>query len=146
MRAITAIFCFFVFSFAAHAADKPDRGLVFEYLELARFEEVINASMEIQSPQLSQLLSGLPDIDQAEVNKIMLAMREAMGWEAIKDQLADLVANLFTADELKASIAFMKTPLGASATAKGKEFSVQFGALMEQNMLKFMQKYFAQQN
>jgi hypothetical protein len=107
---------------------------------VARYEQVINSSLDAYS---QQMFKSLPDADRVQIDKMM---REVMGWEVTKNQLADLVANVYTTAELKASIAFMKTPLGASATAKSDEFSTQFAALLSQNFLKFVREHPVQPN
>ena len=135
MKVITTILWLFFFSFAAHAADKPDRGLALEFLEVARYEQVINSTLDTYNQQIFQ---GLPDAVRAQMDKMM---REVMGWEATKNQLIDLVVNIYTAAELKAYIAFMKTPLGASATAKSDEFSKQLSTLLSQNIMKFISEH-----
>lgn len=84
-----------------------------------------------------QMFKNLPDVDRVSLDKMM---RDVIDWEATKDQLADIVANVFTKAELKASIAFMKTPLGASATTKSDALSTEFSTLVSQNLLKFMRE------
>jgi hypothetical protein len=69
-----------------------------------------------------------------------------MGWDAIKDQLADLVVNLYTREELKAAIAFEKSRLGASITAKNELFAKQFADLLSQNMQRFAKNNSPQPN
>ena len=123
MKSVTALFFLITVSFAAQAADRPDRKLAIEYLKVSRVEQVINSSLDAYS---QYLFKNVPDTDRVKLDKML---REVMGWDATKDQLADLVADVYTKAELKASIAFMKTPLGASATAKTDMFSTRFAGL-----------------
>lgn len=67
-----------------------------------------------------------------------------MGWDATKDQLAELVMKLYTREELEASIAFMKSPAGASYTAKNEEFSKQFTTLIANNMQSVVKQWASQ--
>jgi hypothetical protein len=140
MKAITAFLFLVILSFGAHAADRPDRKLAIEYLKVSRIEQIINSSLDTYS---QQIFKNTPEADRAQLDKMM---REVIGWEATKDQLADIVSDIYTKAELKASIAFMKTPLGASATAKGDAFSAQFAALLSQNLLKFIREHPVQPN
>jgi len=109
-------------------------------LKVSRIEQIINTSLDTYS---QQIFENIPDAERAQLDKIM---REAIGWDATKNQLADLVADVYTKAELKASIAFMKTPLGASATAKSDAFSTKFSTLLSQNILKFIDEHPVQPN
>ena len=140
MKPVMTFLFLFMLSFGAHAADRADTTLAIEYLKVARVEQIINSSMDSYS---QQLFKNIPDADRVQMDKMM---REVMGWEAIKGQLATLVADVYTKAELKASIAFMKTPLGASATAKSEAFSTQFSALISQKFLKFIREHPIQRN
>ena len=135
MKAVTTFLLLVILSLGAHAADRPDRKLAIEYLKVSRFEQIINTSLDTYS---QQIFKNIPDADRAQLDKMM---REVMDWDATKDQLADLVADIYTKAELKASIAFMKTPLGASATAKSDAFSTKFSTLLSQNLLKFIREH-----
>jgi hypothetical protein len=140
MKFVAAFICFLAISFAAKAADKPDRELAIQYLEASRFEEIINTSLDSYG---QQLFKNLPNADRMQIDKML---KETMGWDATKNQLADLVAKIYTADELKAYIAFVKTPLGASGAAKSNEFSAQFATMLSQNFLKFIREHPIQEN
>jgi hypothetical protein len=115
----------------AQAGDK-DRAI--EYLKLSRVDEAIAESLKTYE---AQLLPNASAEDQANLRRLM---EETIGWDAIKDRLADIVMNVYTPQEIDASIAFMKSPLGASATAKSGEFSRQFAGLLAANFQVAMQK------
>lgn len=140
MKIVTTFLLLIMVSFGAHASDRPDRKLAIEYLKVSRFEQMINTSLDTYS---QQMFKNLPDADRVKLDKMM---RDVMGWEATKNQLADLVSDVYTKAELKASIAFMKTPLGASATAKSDTFSTKFSTLLSQNLLKFIREHPVQPN
>ena len=109
----------------ALAGDK-DRAI--EYLKLSRIDEAIAESINTYD---AQLFANAPAAERA---KLRALLETTMGWEAIRDRLAEIVTQVYTPQELDASIAFMKTPLGASATAKSGEFSRQFAGLLAANL------------
>lgn len=121
-------------SINAVADERVTTDLAIEYLELAKIEQVIDTTINQTETQL------FPDGDKG-FNDMMV---KAMGWDATKDQLVDLITNLYTKEEIEASISFMKSPIGASATAKSEEFSKQFAILISTNMQKIMEKCCAQ--
>ena len=135
MKTVTTFLLISLISFGVHASDKPDRKLALEYLKVSRYEQIANTSLDTYS---QQLFKDLPDAERAQFDKMM---QEVMGWEATKNQLADLVADVYTKAELKASIAFMKTPLGASVAAKNDVLSAKYSAFISQNLLKFIREH-----
>jgi hypothetical protein len=140
MKKIAAILMFMAFISSgignAIAKERTNKELALEYLQLSKFEQTINASIDAYSLQL-------PDADKQQFKKYM---REVMGWDAIKDQLSDLVVNLYTREELNAAIAFEKSRLGASITAKNELFAKQFADLLSQNMQRFAKNNSPQPN
>ena len=137
MKRIAAILVFMTFTLSgignAIGQERTNRELALEYLKMSKFEQTVNASIDAYSLQLSE---HLPEADKLQFKK---SMQEVMGWDAIKDQLADLVVNLYTREELEAAIAFEKSRLGASINAKNGQFAKQFAALLSQNMQRFAQ-------
>ena len=119
-------------SLTTYAATKVDKDLAIEYLKLAKFEDVINTSLQQYEVQL---FASAKAEDKVAFHEMMV---KSMGWEATKDQLATVVMNLYTKQEIDASIAFMKSPAGASATAKGGEFASQYAKLVSANMQKVL--------
>jgi hypothetical protein len=122
------------FSFVAIADNKVSRSLAIEYLELSKIEQVINTTISQTEAQI------FPGGDKG-FNNMMV---EAMGWDATKDQLINIIITIYTKEEIEASISFMKSPVGASATAKSEEFSKQFAILISTNMQEIMKKCCAQ--
>jgi len=105
----------------------PDaRALAIEYLTLSHVEDALNESLRGYE---EQLLPGLPAAEQAKLRNLL---ESTVSWQATKNELIDVVTGLYTVQELEASIAFMKTPLGASATSKSGEFSRRFSGIVVQ--------------
>mgnify|MGYP000264598543 CR=1 FL=1 len=117
-------------SINAFADDRVTKDLAIEYLELSKIEQIIDTTINQTETQM------FPDGDKG-FNDMM---GKAMGWDATKDQLVELIINIYTKEEIEASISFMKSPIGASATAKSEEFSKQFAILISTNMQKIMEK------
>jgi len=136
MRKISVMLVLFMLSQNGFCEEIPDKALAIEYLRVSRLEQALNISIDTYSLQLSK---NMPDEEKPQIKKFM---QEVMGWDAIKDQLADLVVNLYTKDELNASIEFEKSPLGKSISDKNEQFSKQFAELLSQNMRQFAQKNF----
>jgi len=111
-----------------------DKDRAIEYLKLSRMDEVIAESINTYEAQL------LPNASAEERAKLRSFMEETVGWDAIKDGLAETVMSVYTPQEIDASIAFMKSPLGASATAKSGEFSRRFSTLLAANFQAAIQK------
>jgi hypothetical protein len=129
-----------VLSSSAFGDDKADKKLAIEYLKMARFEQIMNATADSYSQSMFKEMSSE---DRAKFKE---AMNASMGWEATKDQLADIVIKVYTKQELNASIAYMKSKLGASMTAKGEKFSSLMASQMSGNFQKFMQEHPIQPN
>lgn len=110
-------------------AQAPDRALALEYLQVARYQQILEASAVEYKKQL--ISPDAPAQAQAIFTKLMDA---AMGWETLREPLIDLVIDTYTKEELVASIAFMKSPAGASATAKSGEFSTRFTTLAAERL------------
>jgi hypothetical protein len=131
MRTIAAIFFLLAFSPIGIGEEISDKALAIEYLQVSRMEPGINAMIDTYS---LQLYGNMPEADRTQLKKFM---EDVMGWDAIKDQLAELVVKLYTREELNAAIAFEKSRLGASISAKNEQFSKQFIELLSQNMQRF---------
>jgi hypothetical protein len=134
MKKFTLMLLLAVTSFNTYAEEKVDKKLAIEYLTISRYEEVVNASIKQYEVQL---FSAAKPEDKAKIHEML---EGALGWEATKDQLANIVMNLYTKNEIEASIAFMKSPAGASATAKSEEFSIQFTNAVSANLQKVLTK------
>ena len=78
-----------------------------------------------------KMLKNMPPKEREEIRNLMI---QTMGWNVVKDDLANLVMNIYTKEEISASIKFMRTPVGASAMAKSGEFSKQYAELLSAKM------------
>jgi hypothetical protein len=116
MKRLITAFIICLISSNIYAAEVIDKELAIEYLKLSKTDEIINASIQQYE---TQLFANVKPEDKATLRKMM---EDSMGWDAVKDQLVDVVINVYTKEEIVAYIEFMKSPLGASATAKRGEF------------------------
>ena len=132
MKKLITAFIIALVSSNVYAAEVIDKNLAIEYLKLSKTDEIINASIQEYE---TQLFANAKPEDKATLRKMM---EDSMGWEAVKDQLVEVVINVYTKEEIVAYIEFMKSPLGASATAKSGEFSKQFTMAVSTNLQKVL--------
>jgi hypothetical protein len=123
-----AILLSFLLTTTSVAADDSHRKLAIEYLTLTKMEDILNAS--IKEYDDDQLFKNAP---QEERKEFQTMLENSLGWDATKSQLTDLVVNLYTKEELKAYIAFIKTPVGKSYNDKNPEFSKRYTTLVSAN-------------
>ncbi len=129
LKTIAAIAVLGTLSSISSASEDTERALAVKYLQVSRTEEILNSS--IQEYETSMVKGDATPEQRAKVHELL---ESTMGWKAVEGQLADLVMQTYTKDELKASIAFMNTPAGASFTAKGGDFSKGFSAILAGNL------------
>ena len=111
----------------AFETSKPDKKLVAEYLVAAKFEDAANAT-------LAAIVERLPkNTPPEQLAALKNALNKTIGWDATKDQLADLVTNTYTKQELEAYIQFSKTPAGITYSEKITPFSKGFSEIVIQN-------------
>ena len=113
---------------AAAFAEPPGKQLIDQYLKLAQPEKAIAAEVEGYANQLG---ADLGPEDRAQLRQYLDA---TVGWAAIKDQYAALVAKTYTAEELKATMAFLSKPVGAAIVRKNQVFAKELAALIAGNM------------
>lgn len=121
-------------SFSTFAADeKMNTKLAIEYLVASKTDRVINTTIDSYVQQFAKMedFKDMSAADHANLKKILY---EAMGWEATKNQMAEIVVAMFTQDEIKAAMAFMRTKHGASLNAKQEEFSRQMVVVISKNL------------
>lgn len=128
MKYFFAALCVLLMSSSAVAQQRPDRAMAIEYLKLSKVEDVTKETIKGFD---EKMLKNLPPDDRNQMKDLLA---QTMGWSVIKDDLVTLVMNVYTKDEINASIKFMKTPAGASAMAKSGEFSRQFSELLSGKM------------
>lgn len=124
-----------VFSANLCAQDMPDKALAIEYLQASRFEQVTKSTIDSYS---QSLVTGASQEQQDNIRRLLNGV---MGWEAQKDQLAEVVMRVYTRQELDAAIAYLRSPLGASMAGKVDEFSKLYAAQMAVNFQKFMREH-----
>ena len=135
MKLVSLLIACLMLSVNAFASERPNKKLAIEYLEIARFEQITNTTIDTYS---RDLFKEMPKEDQAKFNKLL---NDIVGWEATKNQLAEIVLKVYTKQELTAAIAYMKSKLGASMTAKSEEFSNLYSAGIANNFKKFIQEH-----
>jgi hypothetical protein len=130
MKNIIAIIALTMLCINSYAGDKVDTDLAIEYLKVSKIEGVLNATIKQYE---DQLYADSKPLEKEIFHKVMVS---SLGWDATKNQLAEIVISLYTKEEIDASIAFMKSPAGASATEKSEEFSRLFASVVAANMQK----------
>ncbi len=131
MARIAAIILLMGFSAFCAGEELSDKALALEYLHVSKFEQAVDTAIDTYSLRLS---GNMPDEEKIKFKKFM---QDVMGWNAVKDQVAELVVRLYTREELQAAITFDKSPLGASITSKNELFSKQYAELLSHNMHQF---------
>lgn len=135
MKLMTATLCLCVLCSGALASDKPDRKLALEYLQAARMEQTMNSSID------AMVSSMYPNANEKEKGEFRAIIEQTVGWEASKEQLLAITTEVYTKQELKAAITFMKSKAGASMTAKNETFSKLYAEQMAANLQKFISSY-----
>jgi hypothetical protein len=128
MKSLAIGIALLVASASTLAGSSPSKELVEQYLKQAQAEQLAAAEVNGYAQQLGANAS--PE-EKAQIVKYLEA---TIGWNAIKDQYALLVKKIYTAEELNASLAFLKTPVGSSITKKDHRFSQEMAALIASNV------------
>lgn len=110
------------------ADTRPSKQLVAQYIKQAQAEQEITAQVEGYAQQLSA------NADPEAKAQIVKYLNATIGWNTIKDQYAALVEKTYTAEELKAALAFLKSPAGSSITKKNQRFAQDMAALIATNV------------
>jgi hypothetical protein len=127
MKSLVIGLTLIIISASTFAGTTPSKQLVEQYIQQEQAEKAINAEIEAYVQQLSA------DATPEERARIVEYLNASMGWNAIKDQYASLVQKIFTTEELKASIVFLKTPVGASITKKSQHLTQELASLIATN-------------
>jgi hypothetical protein len=118
-------------------------------LDEMRFEEMVAKSMEMQQKAMSRsmgqmLPKGASDADRAKFveiqTKAMQIMLEEMDLPGMKKDVAKAMAEIYTAEEIRAQSAFYSTPVGRSATEKQPQLQARIAELMMPRVMKAMPK------
>ena len=120
---------------SAMAETPPSPQLVRQYLQQAQPEKAIAAEVEGYAQQLG---AHVRPEDKAQLREYLDA---TIGWNAIKDDYAALVAKTYTAAELKAAIAFLRSKEGLAITRKNQDFARAMAALIARNAQQAMGQY-----
>ncbi len=118
-----------LFACATALADTaPSKQLIEQYLKVAEPEKSIAAQVEGYADQLA---AGARAEDRAQLLQYLNA---TIGWATIKDQYAALVGKIYTAEELKAAMAFLRSPVGPSIVKKNQIFAKELATLIAANV------------
>jgi hypothetical protein len=109
-------------------ANPPSDQLVQEFIQRSRAEMIISGQIEATMDKLGGTMT--PDV-RKEVQRFY---ENTMGWPAIKDDYARLVKATYSADQLKAVVAFQKSPVGSSVADRNVAFSRALGELLAGRM------------
>ncbi len=126
MKHAIAAFALSLMAMCAHAADKPSRALVELYLQASRMPQMSEAQVEGYAAQYGK---GKDAVFQG---KVRTYLNSVMGWEALKDEYIGLVQETYTEKEIRASLAFMESPIGRVMAQKNITFSNKMSALAAQ--------------
>lgn len=118
---------------AAHAK-QPSYEQVEQYLTAMKTKEAVEAQVEGFSKQYATTSSP------KQMEQINLYLNSVMGWPAVKDEYTKMVQETFTEEELKASLNFMKSPIGQSISRKNLQLSGKASALIAKRAQSFLQQ------
>ncbi len=123
------------------------RALAEELMTLTKVPENLEKSFAMvkkmlpkQMEQMSRMSgqTNMPPDAVSQTEKIMDIVAAEMKWEKVKDDYIDLYAGTLTESELKAAIAFYKTPDGQSFVGKQPELMKRAMELNQKVMMKIM--------
>lgn len=133
MKLTIATLCFCMLAGNALAEDKADRQLVLDYFKVARMEQTMNTSVD------AMVASMLPNAGEQDKRALKDMVNATVGWEAAREQLIAIASEIYTRQELKAAIAYMKTKPGASMIAKNETFAKLYAEQMAANLQKLLE-------
>jgi hypothetical protein len=131
MKKITV--AIFLGLFAACASAAPSDKLVEDYLRAIMAKESIDAQVSGFAKQYAT--SSTPE-DMVEINRYL---NTVMGWDVVKPQYIKIIQEIYTTDEINASLAFIESELGKSISEKNIVFSEKVSTLMAKNTQAFTQ-------
>lgn len=134
MRHLAAVAALLWMASSVSAGEDAHGKLVADYIKAVRAEQLITAEVEASIQQYS--VNASPE-QKVQIERYFNA---AMGWGAIKDQYAALVQRTYSPEELRAAMAFLKTPVGNAIGAKSVEFSRQLAIMLSKNVQKISQE------
>ncbi|MCL1909299.1 MAG: DUF2059 domain-containing protein [Kiritimatiellaeota bacterium] len=121
MFVIGAMLCLVSGAFAQEI-DAARRAAATELLTTMKIKESVDQTLDLMAEQMTAMIPGT---DAKMMDKIMSVLKEAIGWDNMKDKYVAMYANAFTVEELKAANAFFKTPAGQAFITKQPELMKQ---------------------
>lgn len=121
-------------SLMAAQAKQPSYEQVEQYLSTMKTKEAVEAQVEGFSKQYATTSSP------KQMEQINLYLNSVMGWPAVKDEYTKMVQETFTEEELKASLNFMKSPIGQSISRKNLQLSSKASTLIAKRAQAFLQR------
>ena len=118
-------------------------------LEKMRFEDMITKSIEMQQKAMARSMGqmagrALSDADKARMADIQAKALDIMVAEmdlpGMRQDMAKAMAEIYTADELRAQTAFYSTPAGQSSLEKQPQLQSRIAELMMPRLMKAMPK------
>jgi hypothetical protein len=118
--ATTLFFC----STLAVADEASKRKLVDQLMASSGFQEGIEG-------QIDAYMEMIPSGSSESAKKRWRDLaNKTMGWDAIKDGLADLISKTYTEAELSAELHYLESPEGKSAKSKVRQFEHDYALLL----------------
>lgn len=105
------------------ASEAPSKELVERYLKVSQIQKMTEAQVDSYIVQYSQ------GKDAEFKSKVQYYLNSVMGWDALKDEYVALVQETFNEKEIKASLAFMESPIGRSLAQKNITFSSKMSTI-----------------
>ena len=115
--------------------------------------DMVKAMVPAQLAQMQKTIPGMadarknfpPDKLKAHMDKVMALVAEEMSWEKMKDDFVNLYADTFSADKLKALVAFYSTPAGKAFVEKQPELMRRSMEMSQKAMFRVLPKMIALQ-
>lgn len=118
-------------------------------LEKMRFEDMIGKTIEAQQKAMAKAMGqmggrDMPDAEKTRMAefqaKVMKVMLDEMDLPGMRQDMAKAMAEIYTADELRAQTAFYSTPAGQATLDKQPQLQSRITELMMPRMMKAMPK------
>lgn len=118
-------------------------------LEKMHFEDMIGKTIEAQQKAMAKAMSqmggkNMSDADKTRMAefqaKMMKVMLDEMDLPGMRQDMAKAMADIYTADELRAQTAFYSTPAGQATLDKQPQLQSRITELMMPRMMKAMPK------
>jgi len=115
----------------AHADEATKRAKIEQMFKLIKIEQNMNQILDMSVTQSKQMVGGMfrdkkiapadqKLIDDADA-KVVVILRETIGWEKLRPAYIDLYASTYTEEEIDGILAFYHSPAGQSMLNKTPE-------------------------